>query len=534
MNKRDLVKSIKDEIKRDPASYVPYEDWFSFAKNEKDHKMCKELRSALVKGMGEFRNYEYGLDLYKRTLLFDAPVDLDCYFRYMEFERSNKFYAPRRKQLKPVIDALQDMYDDKSDLVCISMPPGTGKTTVALWYCTWLAGKQPELGNIIMSHSKSFLSACYEECLKLMTEYPWGEVFPNRKIAKTNANDLRIAIDENDRFPTFQFASCNENLAGKIRGQGLLYCDDLITDSEEAFSMPRLESKWVKYTTDIRQRKEGNCKELHIATRWSVHDIIGRIQDVHKDDDRAVFIAMPALDENDESNFDYPCDGGFTTEFYRDIRDQMDEVSWQCLYMNEPVEREGILFNRNELQRFYEPPEQYDATIAVCDTSNGGGDYCVMPIFRVVGDQHYMVDCVCSNKDQQTRDTLCANAILKWGVERCQFESNNGGGRTADVVERMIKEKGSKCQIQKKWSQSNKATRIVVTSPFILNNCWFLDDSRIARGSQYADFIKQMCNYTQTGKNVHDDVPDALSQYVEFTEHSISAKAVLIDRFFKF
>ena len=47
---------------------------------------------------------------------------------------------------------------------------------------------------------------------------------------------------------------------------------------EEALSRDRMDSLWTKYTTDFRQRKIGDCKELHIATRWSVHDVLGRLE----------------------------------------------------------------------------------------------------------------------------------------------------------------------------------------------------------------------------------------------------------------
>lgn len=63
-------------------------------------------------------------------LLYDlAPYDFDSYCLYLEWDRApeQKFYAPRRKQLRPLAIQLQRLYDDELDLLCISLPPGIGK-----------------------------------------------------------------------------------------------------------------------------------------------------------------------------------------------------------------------------------------------------------------------------------------------------------------------------------------------------------------------------------------------------------------------
>ena len=329
-------------------------------------------------------------DLHKRVCFAAAKYDFDSYLLYVEWSRDpeKKFYPPRRKVLKQVVDALQELADDKLDLLAVSLPPGSGKTTLAIFYLTWLGGKIPNDPMLTGSHSNSFVRGVYDECLRIMDrngDYLWHEVFPDIKVTNTNAKDCRIDLDKRQRFETLEFTSIGTGNAGLYRAATLLYCDDLVSGIEVALSKERLDKLWETYTTDLRQRKIGDhCKELHIATRWSVHDVIGRLEREYGDSDRAKFIVIPALNENDESNFDYAYGVGFTTRVYHEQRNIMDDVSWRALYMNEPIEREGLVYSQDELRRYFElPSEDPDAIIGICDTKDKGADYAFLPVAYV-------------------------------------------------------------------------------------------------------------------------------------------------------
>ena len=343
------------------------------------------------------------LRIYRDSLLFDAPFDFDCFCRYIEWNREpdKRFYEPRRKQLLPLAQALQRLEERKIRLLCISMPPGVGKTTLAEFFLTWTGGKHPELPNICGSHSNAFLRGLYDEIQRIVgkrSEYLWQKVFPVTRLVGTNAKDLMMDLGTRKRFSTFEFSSIGSGNAGKIRAANVLYCDDLIDGIETAMNRDRLDKIWQQYYTDYRQRKIGDCVELHIATRWSVHDVIGRLEDMYGDDPTAEFIVCPALNDKDESNFDYPYGVGFSTEFYLEQREIMDSASWKALYMNEPIEREGQLYAPGQLQRYFELPEgDPDAIIGVCDTKTTGSDFCSMPIAYQYGNKFYIEDVLFEN-----------------------------------------------------------------------------------------------------------------------------------------
>ena len=464
------------------------------------------------------------VELYKRSLLLDAKYNFDCYCRYLEFNRpaKKKFYEPRRKQLKPIADAMQQLADHELDLLTISLPPGCGKTTLSIFFLSWIGGKNPELSVLGGSHSNSLLHGIFDELLRVLDkdgEYLYNDVFPLAPVVAYSTKELRIDLQTQKRFETFEFSSIGSGNAGKVRCSRLLYCDDLIDGIETAMSRDRLDKLWQQYYTDLRQRKIGNCAELHVATRWSIWDPIGRLEQEYGDDKRAKFLVFPAMDKNDQSNFDYPYSLGFTTEMYRQQRDIMDDASWRALYMSEPVEREGRVFDPTELRYYFSLPEvEPDSIMAICDTKEQGDDYCAMPVFYQYGQDYYLDTWVCDNGKVETVIEKVVRTLVDRKVRICRIESNRGGTLFAADVQKRLKELGGITTITTKWTQSNKSTRIVTNSGFVKSHILFRDDK--VQNKEYRTAMNLVIGYTMTGKVKHDDPPDALALFVDMIASS--------------
>ena len=522
---------IKDLEKDGSSTVMPVNDHklpvtvYNDENFKKAHEWSTDLRGYVAQAVTE-ENTEKVYRLYKDLLLFDAPWDFDCFCRYIEWEREpdKRFYMPRRKQLLPLARALQRLEERKTRLLCISMPPGVGKTTIAEFFMAWTGGKHPDLPNIIGSHSNSFLRGVYDEISRIIgrrSEYLYKSVFPMAPLVGTNAKDLMLDLERKKRFSTFEFSSIGSGNAGKIRAGNILYCDDLVDSIETALSKDRLDKIWQQYYTDYRQRKVGNCAELHIATRWSVHDVIGRLEDMYQNDPTAEFIVCPALDEHDESNFDYPYGLGFSTAFYREQREIMDTASWKALYMNEPIEREGQLYPPDQLQRYFELPEgEPDAILGVCDTKTTGSDYCCMPIAYQYGDRFYIEDVLFENYAPNVVEPNIVSKLCQINPHIVRFESNVAGGKLAADVQQAVKDKGSRTKIETKWTQQNKETKILVEAPWVMEHCVFKDDSVLhgEKWSEYRRFLQSLCSYSLEGKNKHDDAPDAMAQLSQFVQ----------------
>lgn len=522
---KDLLNICRDTLNTDVKLGVEYLVLLS-------HRCEELLRSNEMSEDDIMKVFE----LHKQVCLAAAPHHFDSFLLYIEWTRDpkKKFYPPRRKILKKVVDALQALADDELDLLAVSLPPGTGKTTLAIFFLTWLAGKFPNDPMLTGSHSNSFVRGVYDECLRIFEangEYLWQDVFPGIQVSNTNAKDCRIDLDRRQRFETLEFTSIGTGNAGLYRAATLLYCDDLVSGIEVALSKERLDKLWETYTTDLRQRKIGDhCKELHIATRWSVHDVIGRLEREYGDSDRARFIVIPAMDEDDNSNFDYTYGVGFNTKFYREQRGIMDEISWEALYMNHPIERDGILYQKDELRRYFDLPDgEPDAIIAVCDTKDRGADYCCMPIAYQYGQNFFIEDILCDNSKPEIVDARLVEILLKHKVKLARFESNSAGGRVAQSVQALLKKKGGVTHITTKFTTANKDTKIIVNSPYIKEHFLFRDDT-VFPNKDYKKAMEMLCSYTMMGKNKHDDVPDAFSQLSEFVQSLHSGTVEVLKR----
>lgn len=513
---------VEGRGKRDHGVTVYDEENFTRA-----HEYSKRIRAASNAMVKMGVDSDAMLDLYYKTHLFDAPYFFDSFCIYIEKDRSpeKQFYLPRRKQLKPCADALQDLEDGKIELLGISEPPGVGKTTLAEFFLAWTSGRNPFLPNLVGSHNNSFLGGMYGEMLRIMDaqgEYKWCDVFPGLSIIGTNAKDMMIGIgydkSEDMRFKTLEFSSIGSGNAGKVRAMNILYCDDLVDGIETAMSRDRLDKLWQMYYTDLRQRKVGTrAKELHIATRWSLHDVLGRLEREYEGDPTAKFIRFPALDENDESNFNYPYGLGYTTEALHKQRDIMDEPSWRALYMNEPIEREGTLYDPSELRRYFTLPEKEpDTVIAICDTKEQGADYCVCPVFYQYGADFYMDTIICDNGKVENVQERVAKLLVDRKVKMCRIESNRGGTIFAQNIQKRVGELGGMTSITTKWTQTNKETRIQVNSAMVKAHVLFKDESLYTQDREYRDAMSQLTTYSMMGKNKHDDVPDTLAMFVDW------------------
>ena len=478
-------------------------------------------------------------DLYWQAVKFEAPHLFDSYLLYLERKRleQDRFYSPKRKQLNKhgLIQSLQDLEDDKLDILSISMPPGTQKTTLEKFFASWIIGRHPDDFSLFFSHSGDITRMFYDGVLDITTnsdEYCWQEIFPDVKFHSTNAKRETINFNKYKPFSNIQCTSVGSKNAGKVRANRYLYCDDLIGGIEEALNKNILDKLWRIYGTDAKQRKMDGCKEIHIATRWSVHDVIGRLIDIYEGNDKARFIAIPDIDPvTGESNFDYKYNG-FSVDFFHDQELTMDEISYKCLYKNEPIEREGLLYTDEELRRFITLPlGEPDAILGICDTKNTGTDSMFLPCLLKYGNDYYLTACVCDdNTDYGVQYERTSDLIVDNKMQQCQFESNNGGDRVALEVSKLVEAKDGVCNITSKYTESNKETKIIVNADWVKKHVLFKARTEYQPKSDYGKMMGFLLSYSVRGKNPHDDVPDGLASFALFVQNLIGATVTTYSR----
>lgn len=525
MTNEKIIAALK---RTDLTDIKNLENLWQMARNTNDLVLNEEvyIRSAreLAKGRVEFN------ELYRKTLLFAAPNNFDKYMIYLEIDRNPKdrFYMPRRKILKQLVDALQDLSDDNLDELFLSMPPRVGKTTILTFYITWVIGKEPEKSNLYSAYSDVITSAMHRGVLEIITDpvtYKWGEVFPDRKIADKNANDETINIDRKKKYPSITCRSLYGTLNGACDCNGTLVSDDLIGGIEEALNKDRMISTWSKVDNNLIPRKKEKAKMLWCGTRWSMIDPAGLRMEVIQNEPkyksiRYKIINIPALDPiTEESNFDYQYQVGFSTEYYQQRRASFernnDMASWMAQYMGEPIERQGALFTPEEMKFFNgELSGTPDRIFMAVDPAYGGGDFVAAPICYQYGTDIYVKDVIYSNAEKNITQPLIANAIMEHGVQASRFEANKSTEGYKDGVELELKSKGYRHNITTKAASPNtsKEIRIYDRAPEI-REMYFLEDGK--RSKEYSLFMQNVYAFKVLGKNKHDDAPDSLAMAAE-------------------
>lgn len=489
------------------------------------------------------------LDKFYSVLLLEAKNRVvDSYLLYLEKKREPKerFYAPKRKQFNKfgLIQAYQGAIDDLYDIICVSMPPGTGKTTLLKFFNSAVIGWYPNDYNLFYSHSGDITRMYYDGVYQMVSdtdEYTWDEIFPDLHVTSTNAKMQQFNIGKYKPFPSLQTASVGSENAGKVRASKFLLVDDMIGKLEEALNKNTLEKQWGAYTVDARQRKtmdsDGKpCKEIINATRWSTMDVIGRVMSMYEGNPRVKVIAMPDIDPvTGQSNFDYEY-GGFTVAFFNDQAHLMDEISYKCLFKQEPIEREGLVFPEDKIRRYLNLPHgEPDIITAQCDTKGKGTDYFVLPVLQKFGDDYYCVDCVCDNTaDYEMQYENAANTLVNNEVQECEFERNAGGDRVAMEVNKRVEQKGWICNITDTPTETNKEARIFQCSSWILQHIIFKDESLYTPKEPYGVMMSLLKQYSVSGKKQLDDVPDVFSNFaIRMTKGNRVAKAEAVQNPFR-
>lgn len=487
------------------------------------HEKNKEVRRLSAKYAAERTDVKM-FELNKRSLLFDAPYSFDCFLRYIEWNRPNdkRFYMPRRKVLLPIVNAFQQVADGELDLLTVSQPKRTGKTTLGLMFVLFRAGRHPGGSSICSGAGNDLVKSFYTGCLDILQkpeEYLYYDVFPTARLAATNADEKTIHLEKKKRFATITCRSIDGALTGSTEStpDGVMYLDDLVSDELEANNRNRLDTLWDKVRGDLLGRRLEGCPIVAQGTRYSLYDPLGRLQEIAPTMGwRTKVVEIPALDPvTDESNFEIILNGkpAFTAEYYRHERELVTPVQWASQFQQEPFEAKGLLFPESELNRYFELPvdQEPDAIISVCDTAEGGGDSVMMPIAYIYGEDVFIEDCVFDNSTPEHTKPECAKKLVDHKVSVATFESNNAGSYFARDVEEMVKKMGGRVSIRTRRTISNKQTRIEMASDGILKHFYFKDKSLYKPSDQYGQMMRELVTYTRTGKVKHDDSPDGLS-----------------------
>jgi len=500
--------------------------------------------------------------LYWEIVKLESYWYFESFLIYMEHKRpyEKRFYEPRKKTLKIVVDDLQELeYSKTQKMLTESMPARTGKSTIMVFFGAWICLRHPESHNAMCTHSGFLADHFYKEMLELLTtpEYCFEELYsyfqPGKKfIEDKSAEKMTISFVSKGDFPTFTFRGIDGTWTGAvdISSDGYLFTDDLVRDRTHSLSPKRMADTFAEYLNKCVDRKNDGAKEIMIGTLWNVLDPIKRLEEMYGNDDRYVFKRIPALNENGESNFDYEVKG-FSTEYYQDMKDKLirsgNEAEWMSKYQQNPYVREGLLFALDELGYFNGVlPVGHKFSFKVnCDVAFGGGDSVSMPVCLLDDTDNiiYVVDWYFNSSGVSITVPGVVDMIIKHGIKSVTFEANAGGNLYASKVQEELKSRNYLCSCDSVRAPNNlsKEDKIKACEGTIRQKFRFLDGTKhdpeefdedtmiYERSPSYERALDEMGTYVTIGKNEHDDACDSIAQVAERVFDTLQRRTVIMD-----
>lgn len=543
--REELIELERQLIQRGAMDFGALSDAFEIARTTEDHEHVFEIRKHARQHIGKVGSS--AVEFYHRTLIYAGTYDFDSFMQALEFNRPAKeqFWIPRRAKLLPVCKALQDMKDDKLDELFLSCPPRIGKSTLIMMFVLWIMGIDDERSNLYSSYTDSVCKVFYNGILEVLTDsktYCYGDIFQS-KIASTDAKDLLLNLGRKKKYASLTSRSLYGTLNGACDCNGIIIGDDLVSGIEEAMSKDRLKAVWSKVDNNFIPRAKENAKMLWIGTRWSIIDPQGVRIDLLENDEkfknrRWKILNTPAVNDDDESNFEYMYGVGFSTDYYQQRRASFernsDIASWAAQYMGQPIERDGSCFSPEDL-RFYNgvlPDVQPDRVFMVIDPSWGGGDYTAGLVVKQYGNDLFIPSVIYSNADKTVTQPMICAAVEKYGVTAMKIEGTKTTASYGEDIDKRLREKNIRINMTINTSHftgMGKRDRIIARSSDIRERMIFLAEGK--RKKEYSQFMQNLYGFTFTGKAVkHDDAPDVCAMCIDYVTNGTLAKAEVVKR----
>lgn len=511
---------------------------------------------ALEKYAQDF-DFEYSLvDTFYEVLKLESYDKLESFIFYMEKKRkySRRFYQPRQETLHIVTEDLEDLEARIIEFYGLSMPSRVGKSTMCIFFLGWVALKRPNSHNAMGGHSGILAKGFYKELLNLISteEYTFAELFefwhPGRTVLRDkSADEFTITLDNPDRFATITCRGIDGTWTGAVdvSADGYLYVDDLVRDRQHSLSPTRMEDTYQEYLNKMVDRKNDGARELMVGTLWNVLDPLERIRKQYEGNPKYRFRKIPALNEDDESNFNYKING-FSTNYYRNMREKLDKAEWEAKFQQRPFVREGLLLPLDELRYFNGIlPEGDFRRVSVTDIAWGGGDSLSMPIgAEYENGDVYIYDWVFNKGPKEVTIPIVTGKIIENEIRKTRFEGNNGGDLYCQYIDEELQKHNYKCSCdsQKAPTKLKKLEKIIAYSGDIKRKFVFLspklptaeqreEDARLGviryyRSKEYQNAMDELGMFVSIGKNEHDDAADSLTQLEMFIENPNNSAVV--------
>lgn len=501
----------------------------------------------------DYKIISSGYDIYR----LESYSKFESFMLYMERDRwqEKRFYLPRRNTLSIAANDMQRLEDDEIDVYGLSLPSRTGKSTLCVFFLTWVGLRKPDSHNAMGGHSGQLAKRFFRGLDNLIEqpEYRFSELFkfwhPEfMNVVQSKSSDpaeFTINLGTPDEFATYTCRGIDGTWTGAVdvSSDGYLYVDDLVRDREHSLSPSRMENTFQEYQNKMLDRMNDGAKKILVGTLWSVIDPLERERHLNEDNPRALFRKIPALNENDESNFQYKVKG-FSTQYYIDMRNRLDKAEWMAKFMQQPFVREGLTFPIEKLKFFDGTiPLEVHKTIAHIDVAFGGGDSLSMPICKEFGEVGYIVGWLHDRRTPGYTVPRVADAINNYYITQLYIEKNSGGQLYADQLQKELDARGiihCKIELYSAPNRISKEDKITGHSDFVIRHYQFLVTKQKAvevesgaeiyyADADYRNALDEMTTWSAEGKGkIRDDAPDSIASLaMQMDSHAVKKTRII-------
>lgn len=445
-------------------------------------------------------------------------LEILLYYEYLDTLRNDfwKFclyfdsdFFNGRPFLKEVAVALQEVTDGKIKKLSVSLPPRYGKSYIASIYCLWTIGNNPSASILRTSCTVTLANKFSYDIRGFVSDPRTLEVFPDLKLASDKA-----AIGAWNTTESQSVGYLSGGAGSTIIGFGaetVAICDDTVKDVETAMSEPALIKLWEWFGGVFRSRKEKGCPEIHIGTRWSNRDIIGRLEAAKEFDKQIVISALT----KDNKSF---CEDVISTEDLLTQKKNLPVAIFEAEYQQKPIEAKGLLYPRDQLNYFEGDVNIDTPVICVVDVADTGSDYLSAIFAKTDGNKVYVVDALFTQESVETTELTLTAMLIKHNVSVCRIESNNAGRIYALDIKALIDSQNGTTAIETRSEKTNKEARMYILSSYVVNNFYFRSD----REGDYIPYFSQLVStFKNVAKNIHDDAADSTTMMAEYVKNSL-------------
>lgn len=428
-------------------------------------------------------------DIHK-VIKYGAKDHFWLYCNYIDYE----FFQKRRFLKEPALE-INKLFTGENKRVAIALPPRSGKSYLATLASSYSLGIRPEESVMRNSCTSTLYTKFSYDVRDIVISDKFKEIFPYSKIRKDKTAVTGWNLEKSKQVGYF-----GNGVGGTIIGfgaSGLAITDDLYKSHEEALSETINDKTHRWHESAHMSRIEKGCPELDIGTRWRKEDVIGKRMD-RGDYDK--IISIPAM-----INGETFCDDVHTTEEYEYLKKITDRFIWISEYMQEPIDREGLVFPSDELKFFTDKNQNKGIRVAFIDTADQGEDYLSMPVVDWFMDKGYLIDVVFNQENLTINENIINAKLAELEVDYCVIETNKEGTYFIN----QMRKNNPNVSFFGQFNSTNKITRILQQSGWIKENILF--DKEYEQIPDYAKFMKQLTTFLRTGGSKHDDAPDSLS-----------------------